>query len=63
MIIEKARELNSLNTFRVSATASYYAKIKTKPELIEALTFADQNNLEKAIELFKKALLFKPHEA
>lgn len=45
MIIEKARELNSLNTFRVSATASYYAKITTKSELIEALTFADENNL------------------
>jgi len=45
MIIEKARDLNLLNTFRVPATASYYAKITTKSELIEALTFADRNNL------------------
>lgn len=45
MNIEELRKLNSLNTFRVSAIASYYIKVTTEVELVEALAFGEAKSL------------------
>ena len=59
MLIQENINLKAFNTFNVSAYARYFVDIKSTTDLIEALTFSQQNNLRIMIIGQGSNLLFK----
>jgi UDP-N-acetylmuramate dehydrogenase len=46
MIIEKDKNLKNYHTLKIESVAEYFCQVNTKEEIIEALKYAKQNNLE-----------------